>query len=76
MEQVKAIIEEGIPGATVEVVDLTGTRDHLGITVTSKVFVGKRLLQQHKIVMDLLKEELKEKVHAVQITTIADKGEE
>lgn len=69
VEQVKEIIEQGIPGAVVDVVDLTGTRDHIGVTVTSAEFKGKRLIQQHQMVMDLLKEELKENLHAVQITT-------
>ena len=75
MQKIKEIIENGIPGSNVQVEDLTGTADHFGITVTSAEFSGKRLLQQHKMVMDLLKEELKDKIHAVKITTIVEKGE-
>ena len=43
--------------------------DHLDILVSSDVFKGKMLIDQHQIVMDVLKESLKEKVHAVKIKT-------
>jgi len=69
-ENVKSLIISKLPDAEVEVVDLTGTKDHLGIQVTSSEFKGKRLLQQHRIVMDILREKLKEEIHAVQIKTI------
>ena len=69
------IVEEMIIGqledATVEVTDLTGTQDHLGITVASSHFAGKMLLQQHQIVMDILRPKLdSNEIHAVQIKTI------
>lgn len=70
MQQVKEIILQGLPDAHVEVQDLTGTNDHLGLLVVSDEFKGKMLLQQHQLVMDLLKESLKEAVHAVQIKTM------
>lgn len=72
MQKIKEIIENGIPGSKVQVEDLTGTADHFGITVTSSAFLGKRLIQQHKMVMDLLKDDLKDKIHAVKITTKVD----
>jgi stress-induced morphogen len=69
MEDVKNLITKNIEDAHVEVHDLTGTMDHLEILVVSDVFKGKRLLQQHQLIMDILKEDLKEKIHAVKITT-------
>ena len=67
---VKNLIISQLPDAEVEVTDLTGTQDHLGIEVKSSEFKGKRLLQQHRLIMDILKEKLKEEIHAVQIKTI------
>lgn len=69
-EMVKDIVQKGLPDAHVEVNDLTGTDDHLGLFVVSDEFKGKMLLDQHQMIMDLLKESLKEKVHAVQIKTM------
>ena len=67
---VKNLIESNLAGSMVEVNDMTGTLDHLEILVVSDEFKGKLLLDQHQMVMDILKESLKEKIHAVKIKTI------
>lgn len=68
-EFVEDIIKKGIPDATVMVEDMTGTRDHLAITVVSDAFKGKLLIEQHQMLMDLLKEELRSRIHAVKLQT-------
>jgi stress-induced morphogen len=68
-EFVEEIIKKGLPDALVFVEDMTGTRDHLAITVVSDSFKGKLLIEQHQILMDLLKEELKQRIHAVKLQT-------
>lgn len=70
MEEVKALIESELPNSTVHVFDLTGTMDHLDIIVANDIFIGKALIDQHQMIMDILKESLKEKVHAVKIKTM------
>ena len=70
MNEVKELIQKSLPDAVIEVSDLTGTKDHLGLMVASDQFKGKMLLEQHQMIMDILKESLKEKVHAVQIKTM------
>lgn len=67
---VKDLITKGLPDAYVEVTDLTGTKDHLGIMIVSDAFEGKMLIQQHQMIMDLLKESLKKEIHAVQLKTL------
>jgi stress-induced morphogen len=69
-ENVKNIIKSGLPDAFVEVLDMTGTADHLDIIIVSDHFKGKMLIQQHQMVMDLLKESLKSDIHAVQLKTM------
>lgn len=66
---VEDIIKSGLPDAQVFVQDMTGTRDHLEITVVSDAFKGKLLIEQHQLLMDLLKEELKSRIHAVKLQT-------
>jgi stress-induced morphogen len=68
-EFVENIIKHGLPDAEVFVEDMTGTRDHLAITVVSDAFKGKLLIEQHQLLMDLLKEELKNRIHAVKLQT-------
>ena len=68
-ETLKSLITTKLPNSQVGITDLTGTKDHLGITVISDQFEGKILIDQHQMIMDILKEKLKEEIHAVQIKT-------
>lgn len=64
------LIKKNLPDAEIEVTDMTGTLDHLEIMVASNAFEGKMLLQQHRMIMDILKESLSGPVHAVKIKTM------
>lgn len=66
---VKKLITSQLTDAIVEVSDLTGTNDHIAVQVTSKAFIGKPLIEQHRMIMDILKESLKGPVHALKIKT-------
>ncbi len=69
-DQVQAIIEKALPGAEVEVRDMTGTSDHFDITVVSEAFQGKSIIDQHKLVFKILDHEMKkDRIHAVQLKT-------
>ncbi|MCB9062249.1 MAG: BolA family transcriptional regulator [Halobacteriovoraceae bacterium] len=69
-QKVKNLITAQLPDAEVEITDLTGTSDHLGLQVKSSAFAGKMLLEQHRMVMNILKESFKNELHAVQIKTM------
>ena len=67
-ENVKALIEAGIPGAKVEV---TGDGRHFEATVTSALFDGKSLIQQHRMVKDAVKVQIaSDELHALSIKTM------
>lgn len=70
LEHVKQLIETKLKDSVVQVSDLTGTMDHLDIIVYSDEFKGKMLIDQHQMIMDILKEDLKELIHAVKIKTM------
>lgn len=67
--ELQRIIEEGIPGSTVNVTDLTGTRDHYRVDVVSEAFAGKSLVQQHQMVYRAVGPHMTQAVHALQIRT-------
>ncbi len=69
-DKIHEILKIGFPGDQVQVGPMRGASDdHLEIIVTSKKFEGLMLLEQHQMVMDLLKEEFKDALHAVKIKT-------
>lgn len=70
LDKVKNLIESKMSDAQVHVSDMTGTADHLEIIVVSDLFKGKMLIDQHQMVMDILRESLKEEIHAVKIKTM------
>ena len=74
IEQVKQKIEQALSGSIVKVFDESAdhvehnpTGAHIKVTVIWKGFEGKTMVEQHQMVYNILKEEMKEKVHALRI---------
>ncbi len=67
--EIISLIQKKITDAAVEVRDMTGTRDHFEIEVVSKIFSGQSMIDQHRLVMQALEEEMKDRIHAVKIKT-------
>jgi stress-induced morphogen len=65
------LIRARLPDAEVGILDRTGTMDHFNVTVRSKAFKGKTLLEQHRLVYGALQSVLADgRVHAVELKTI------
>jgi stress-induced morphogen len=65
------LIRAHLPDAQVGVFDRTGTMDHFNVTVRSRAFKGKTLLEQHRLVYGALQGALADgRVHAVELKTI------
>lgn len=66
------MIEETLPGASVEVVDETGTGDHLRATVSAPQFEGRSRIDQHRIVRAAVQERMDDgSIHALSLSTRA-----
>jgi stress-induced morphogen len=70
-DELKALIVASLPDASVEVSDLTGTKDHFQAKVVSKAFEGLSRIEQHKMVYAALGELMKGPIHALALTTRA-----
>ena len=75
-QKIKEMIEQRLPGAKIIIDNFTPAHiwhkpngDYLSITVTYAGFKGKTLLQQHQMIYDLLAEQFKSKLHALQLKT-------
>jgi stress-induced morphogen len=70
LAEIKAMIEAALPGAAVEVVDETGTADHLKATVTAPQFEGLSRIDQHRMVKAAVKERFDDgQIHALTLKT-------
>jgi acid stress-induced BolA-like protein IbaG/YrbA len=69
-EEIKRLIELGLPGALVEVHDTTGGGDHFEAVVVSKAFEGKGLVERHQDVYAALGDAMRARIHALSLRTL------
>ncbi len=65
-------LEAALPGAQVAARDLTGTKDHYKVTIVAPQFEGLMLIKQHRMVYDLMREDMEEHgggIHALSLET-------
>jgi stress-induced morphogen len=74
-DSLTALIRQDLPDAQVEIVDRTGTMDHFNVTVRSRAFAGRTLIEQHQLVYGALRAALKDgRVHAVELRTLVSES--
>lgn len=70
LAEIQRMIEEALPGSTVEVIDETGTLDHLRATVSAPQFAGKSVIDQHRMIRAAVQERMDDgAIHALSIST-------
>jgi len=68
-EKIKLIVEDKMPGSRVQVKDLTGTQDHFELTIVSKEFEGKGLVDRHRMVYAMFGSAVGAEIHALSLKT-------
>jgi len=71
-QDVKQRIETAIPGARVDVTDLTGGGDHFRATVVAGAFAGMSRIEQHRTVYAVFGPEIGGPIHALSLETRAE----
>ncbi len=62
-------VRKAMPDAAVSVTDRTGTMDHLKVVIVSASFLGKNLLDRHRMIYQALDIPLKDgRIHALELT--------
>ena len=69
-EDIKRLIETGLPGAYVEVRDTTGGGDHFEALVVSDAFEGKGPVERHQAVYAALGDAMRARIHALSLATL------
>ena len=73
-DELKQRIEQAIPGAQVQVEDLTGGGDHFRAEVVSERFEGLGRIDQHRLVYDVFGREIGGPIHALSLKTSTPGG--
>ena len=69
IEEIKKLIKDTIPDASIEIEDLMGDNNHYSATITSSKFNNLSKIEQHKLVYKSLKGKMGNELHALSITT-------
>ncbi|MBI3546691.1 MAG: BolA/IbaG family iron-sulfur metabolism protein [Gammaproteobacteria bacterium] len=67
-EDIKTMIERGLPGARVSV---SGDGHHFEAEVVTDAFAGKSMLQRHQLVYGTLGGKMGNEIHALSLRTLA-----
>jgi stress-induced morphogen len=73
-DDLKERLEQAMPGAAVQVEDLTGGGDHFRAEIVSERFEGLTRIDQHKLVYDVFGNEIGGAIHALSLKTSTPGG--
>jgi stress-induced morphogen len=68
-EDLKARIEQALPGSTAAVEDLTGGGDHFRAEIVSDRFDGLSRIEQHQLVYSIFGADIGGPIHALSLKT-------
>ena len=74
IDEIKKLIKESIPDASIEIKDLMGDNNHYSATITSSAFNGKSKIEQHKMIYNSLKGKMGNELHALALKTKEKNG--
>jgi len=66
-DEIAGLIREGLPEASVRVVDEVGDGNHFLAVIVAPLFDGKPLVQRHQMVYASLKGAMADRIHALAI---------
>ncbi|NQY51696.1 MAG: BolA family transcriptional regulator [Piscirickettsiaceae bacterium] len=69
VSKIKKLIKIGLPDATIEIYSDDG--QHFNAKVISPSFLGKTLIQQHRMIYNTLGDSFKNSLHALSLRTSA-----
>ena len=69
IEEIKKLIKDSIPDASIEIKDLMGDSDHYEAKIKSSKFNNLSKIDQHKLVYKSLKGKMGNELHALAIKT-------
>jgi acid stress-induced BolA-like protein IbaG/YrbA len=68
-ENVEALLRAALPDAQIELIDLTGTKDHYECHIASAAFEGVSPVKQHRLVYAALEGHVGQAIHALALKT-------
>ena len=69
VDEIKKLIKESIPDASIEIKDLMGDNNHYAAIIKSSLFKNLNKIEQHKLVYKSLRGKMGNELHALSLNT-------
>ena len=69
-KKIEQKLEDGLTNPKIFIQDMTGTMDHFNAIIISDDFIGKNLIEQHRLVYKILGDMVTNEIHALQLKTL------
>ena len=69
LNEIKKMIQDVLPDAEISLKDIKGDGEHYSAVIKSNYFRGKNKVQQHQMVYNALKGNMKNNLHALELKT-------
>ena len=69
-KKIEQKLNEALEDAKIFIQDMTGTNDHFNIIIICDVFKGLSLIEQHRLIYNILTDMISKEIHALQLKTL------
>tara|TARA_B100000945_G_scaffold262010_1_gene220446 strand:+ start:269 stop:514 length:246 start_codon:yes stop_codon:yes gene_type:complete len=69
-KKIEQKLNEALEDAKIFIQDMTGTNDHFNIIIICDVFKGLSLIEQHRLIYNILTDMITKEIHALQLKTL------
>jgi|TARA_Y100000996_G_scaffold407206_1_gene384529 stress-induced morphogen len=69
-KKIEEKLNEALEDAKIFIQDMTGTNDHFNIIIICDVFKGLSLIEQHRLIYNILTDMITKEIHALQLKTL------
>ena len=68
--KIEQLLENKIENAKIFIHDMTGQNNHFNLIVIADIFINLSLIEQHKIIYNILEPMITNEIHALQLKTM------
>tara|TARA_Y100001936_G_scaffold227852_1_gene248530 strand:+ start:363 stop:608 length:246 start_codon:yes stop_codon:yes gene_type:complete len=69
-KKIEQKLQSALTDPKIFIQDMTGTMDHFNAIIISDDFIGKNLIEQHRLVYKILGDMVTNEIHALQLKTL------
>ena len=69
-KKIEQKLKKTLKDAKIFIQDMTGANDHFNVIIICDIFQGLSLIEQHRLIYDILSDMITKEIHALQLKTL------